>query len=83
FSVEISLNAGSVLSGNQHRDVIATLFGVHPEDVSRLLPLAFLSPAIVDAILTGQQPADLAVRDLTRKIDLPMDWTSQHELLGL
>ena len=70
-------------TNGKSRDAIATLFGVHPEEVSRLLPLAFLSPTIVDAILTGQQPADLAVRDMTRKIDLPMDWTSQHELLGL
>ena len=70
-------------TNGKSRDAIATLFDVHPEEVSRLLPLAFLSPTIVDAILTGQQPADLAVRDLTRNLDLPMDWTSQHELLGL
>lgn len=35
------------------RKDVAERFGVHPEDVSRLLPLAFLSPGIVEAILTG------------------------------
>lgn len=65
-----------------NRKDVATRFGVHPEDVSRLLPLAFLSPRIVEAILTGQQPADLSVRHLARGIDLPISWAEQGRLLG-
>jgi hypothetical protein len=65
------------------RKDIATRFGVHSEDVSRLLPLAFLSPRIVAAILTGHQPADLTVRRLTRDIELPVAWADQRKLLGI
>ncbi len=59
------------------RKQVAAQFGVHPEDVSRILPIAFLSPDLVDAILHGRQPADLSVRDLARGIDLPLSWTEQ------
>jgi len=65
------------------RKDVAKRFGVHPEDVSRMLPLAFLSPHIVETILTGQQPADLSVRHLARHIDLPVNWAEQARLLGL
>ena len=65
------------------RKEVATRFGVHPEDVSRLLPLAFMSPRIVEAILTGQQPADLTARHLVRDIELPVSWAEQCETLGI
>lgn len=65
------------------RKDVAERFGVHPEDVSRVLPLAFLSPRIVEAILTGQQPADLTARHLARAIDLPIRWADQSTLLGI
>lgn len=65
------------------RKDVANRFGVHPEDVSRLLPLAFLSPRIVEAILTGLQPADLTARDLARNIELPAAWAHQNRLLGI
>lgn len=65
------------------RKDVAERFDVHPEDVSRLLPLAFLSPGIVEAILTGRQPADLSVRYLARDTELPMDWADQGKLLGM
>ena len=64
------------------RKDVADRFGAHPEDVSRLLPLAFLSPRIVEAILLGEQPADLSVRHLARSIDLPIGWAEQSRLLG-
>ena len=45
----------ALCDGRGHgRREIAERFGTHPEDVSRLLPLAFLAPAIVEAILTGR-----------------------------
>ena len=37
---------------------LATQLRVHRADISRTLPLAFLSPAIIEAIVTGRQPAD-------------------------
>jgi site-specific DNA recombinase len=64
------------------RKQVAARFNVHPEDVSRLLPLAFLSPKIVDAILQGRQPVDLSVRHLARAINLPIAWADQAELLS-
>jgi len=70
------------LTAGRERGEIAAHHSVHPEDVSRLLPLAFLSPRIVNAILTGAQPADLTARYLTREIDLPIIWTAQDQLLG-
>jgi site-specific DNA recombinase len=64
---------------------IAELAGeltVHRADISRILPLAFLSPDITDMILTGRQPADLTVRTLARLIDIPPAWTDQAKALG-
>lgn len=60
------LNALTDGQGVGRKDV-AEHFGVHPEDVSRLLPLASLSPRIVEAILAGRQPADLSVRHLATR----------------
>ncbi len=74
-----ALTAGQGLG---RRD-IAERFGVHPAEVSRLLPLAFLSPRIVEAILIGRQPADLSVRHLVRGVDLPISWAEQGRLLGM
>lgn len=44
---------------------IAEAFNVDRADVGCILPLAFLSPKMLDAILTGSQPASLAPRYLT------------------
>ena len=50
--------------------------------VSSLMPLAFLSPGIVKAILTGNQPVDLTAETLIKRIDLPLNWAKQQALLG-
>ena len=60
---------------------VAALFGVHRAEVSRILPLAFLSPQITGAILTGRQPAHLTQRKLARA-DLPLGWSEQGRALG-
>jgi site-specific DNA recombinase len=51
-------------------------------EISRLLPLAFLAPDIVDAILSGHQPRDLTAKALTRFRSLPLAWKQQRKLLG-
>jgi site-specific DNA recombinase len=45
-----------------------------------VLPLAFLAPDIVDAILEGRQPVDLSVQKILR--NLPLSWADQRKQLG-
>jgi site-specific DNA recombinase len=49
--------------------------------IRRLIPLAFLSPRIVDAIASGSAPADLTVISLTSV--LPHKWAEQENKLGM
>ena len=51
-------------------------------EVSRVLPLAFLSPSIVDSILPGTQPVSLTAQRLSQLADLPASWKQQSELLA-
>jgi hypothetical protein len=51
-------------------------------EVSRILPLAFLAPDIVEAILEGRQPIDLTLRKLKRIGILPCRWDDQRLRLG-
>jgi site-specific DNA recombinase len=60
---------------------VAKSLDMDGSDLSRILPLAFLSPKITEAILSGRQPEDLTLRKLTRGIDLPIDWTEQNKML--
>jgi len=63
---------------------IATVAGnlkMDASDLSRILPLAFLSPRIVELILTGRQPPNLTLRSLTRGADLPIEWSQQEALI--
>jgi hypothetical protein len=64
------------------RQALAVDEGLDPAEISRLLPLACLSPDIVEAILAGRQPANLTVERLKRLPDLPVEWSKQHQLLG-
>ncbi len=52
-------------------------------DVSRILPLAFLAPDIVEAIADNKQPDDLTAHRLKRIAKLPVDWQQQRTLLGV
>jgi len=61
---------------------IASQEGIDKSYVSRVMNLAFLAPDIIESILAGRQPADLNVEKLTKRIDLPLDWAQQHQLLG-
>ena len=53
-----------------------------PGEISRTLPLAFLAPDIVEAILEGRQPVGLTPHQLKRIGTLPRRWNDQRRLLG-
>lgn len=60
---------------------IAEKEGVSDRYVSHLMPLAFLAPDIVEAIVAGTQPVDLTAETLTKHTDLPLGWAEQTALL--
>jgi len=53
-----------------------------PGEVSRTLPLAFLAPRIVEAVVEGRQPLHLTPRHLMRIRFLSRDWEEQRRGLG-
>ena len=57
--------------------------GAHVGDVSRSLPLAFLAPDLVEAILDGTQPVALTAERLKRAGELPLLWDEQRAMLGV
>jgi hypothetical protein len=63
-------------------EALAAREGLMPSEVSRLLPLAFLSPGIIAAILTGTQPPHLTAENLKRFSALPLSWNGQRTALG-
>lgn len=72
-----------LVSGRVHTMAeIASQEGIDKSYVSRVIILAFLAPDIIESIIAGQQPADLSVERLTKRIDLPLDWAQQRQLLG-
>ena len=54
--------------------------GISKNYVSRILRLALLAPAIVEAILAGRTDQELMVQQLQRP--LPASWQEQHEAIG-
>ena len=46
------------------------------------LPLAFLAPKIIQALLDGGQPADLTLKKIMYRTDLSTDWARQANQLG-
>jgi site-specific DNA recombinase len=72
------------VTDGSHRSIrdLAAREGVHPAEISRVLPLVFLAPDITEAILEGRHPVDLTSRELKRLTDLPDDWTDQRRLFS-
>lgn len=68
---------------NLEISMLASRFGRSVPRFKRLLRLSYLSPTIVEAILSGEQPSDLTSTKLHHIGNLPIDWTEQHEMLGL
>ena len=56
---------------------IAKSENINPSFVSRVLRLAYLSPTLVEAILDGNYPAHLTMKDLIEPF--PMEWERQAE----
>ncbi len=61
---------------------LATQENLDRNEISRFLPLAFLAPDIIEAILAGTQPVDLTIKKLRRMAALPDAWEDQRSLLG-
>lgn len=60
---------------------VAVAVGLPASEVSRILPLAFLDPDVVQSILTGDQHCSLTAKDLKLLPDLPYGWAEQREML--
>ncbi len=50
---------------------------------SSILPLAFLAPDIVEAILYGRQPPEVNLELLTGTGGIPLSWVEQRRLYGI
>ncbi len=72
------LKSGAVASIND----IAIREHIPPSEVSRQLPLAFLCPSIVSAILADKQSPEITAKSLLRMQNLPIAWNEQRDLLG-
>lgn len=59
---------------------IAQREGLHHSTVNELLRLTLLEPAIIEAILTGQQPRCMSLLWFQRN-SLPTDWVGQREVV--
>jgi DNA invertase Pin-like site-specific DNA recombinase len=60
---------------------VAVMSGTDASEISRLLPLAFLAPKMVEKILNGTQPVELTTLKLSRA-ELPHLWAEQASMLG-
>ncbi|MBL0144343.1 MAG: hypothetical protein IPP91_20120 [Betaproteobacteria bacterium] len=61
-------------------DEMAAAEKISPSYISRILRLTYLSPTIVQAILDGQHPAHLTMKDLL--VPFPLEWKAQAECLS-
>jgi site-specific DNA recombinase len=64
-------------------DELATQERIPANEISRVLPIAFLAPDITRAILLGTHPVDLNAERLKRMSKLPACWNEQRHRLGL
>ena len=71
------LDDGVVGSGSD----IAQREGLHHSTVNELLRLTLLQPAIIQAILAGQQPRRVSLLWFQRN-PLPTDWVAQREAVA-
>ena len=62
---------------------VARREGITRRYVERLARLAFVAPKIVEAISRGQQPAELNAEILLNRVNLPLAWSEQRNVLGI
>jgi hypothetical protein len=55
---------------------------VNEHEITRVLQLAFLSPKIIEDILSGRQGEGISIHHLRRFGSLPLDWADQAKLLN-
>lgn len=68
------VRAGGSLSAIARREGVSTTYA------TRIMPLAFLAPDIVQAIYDGRQPLGLKVK--AASANLPFEWVAQRQALG-
>jgi site-specific DNA recombinase len=74
---------GKILQGNGASiAAFASRAGMSDSHITRHLRLAFVAPAIVKAILSGQHPPTLTAAKLIKDTRLPLDWMAQRAALG-
>lgn len=70
-------------SGTYHnKKEIAEMFGMSLPNVSRTIRSAFLSPVIIDKLVSGAIPFTRFAAVSDKLITLPL-WSEQHQLLGI
>ena len=75
--------AQSLVTGNATSITeIAQREGVSPTYIGQLLPLGFLAPSVVDAILAGQQPVSLTADRLIWRERIALRWSDQIATLA-
>ena len=62
---------------------IAQAEGIDGGDVSRFLPLAFLAPGIVEALMNGRQGVELTAEKMRQILPIPCSWREQRHQLNL
>jgi site-specific DNA recombinase len=62
---------------------IAERTALPPAYIRAHLPLAFLAPNIVAAIIEGRQPIDVTAKRVMYQISLPIEWDEQQRVLGI
>ncbi|WP_428387687.1 hypothetical protein [Mucisphaera sp.] len=60
----------------------ATKIGLHKARVQKLLPLTYLGPQILKAVLTGTLSPRITLNDLLQAAR-HLDWDQQAKMLGL
>ncbi|OAN98752.1 hypothetical protein A8B75_19625 [Sphingomonadales bacterium EhC05] len=80
-----SFKANKLANDHPNLDILklADRFGRSIPRFKRLLRLSYLSPTVIESILSGEQPSDLTSTKLNHIGNLPIDWTQQQEMLGL
>ena len=73
------LTSGAIASIRE----IAQAEGIDGGDVSRFLPLAFLAPGIVEALMNGRQRVELTAEKMRQILPIPCSWREQRHQLNL